>query len=96
MIPHRLNVTAAARKGRNHVSIKVTNLLINRVLGEAKPDVAAITEKFGPASAQDQQMLPRFHGKDLKWEQNFEKDRVKSPLPSGLLGVVEIQPVWES
>ena len=96
MLPYSLDITAAARKGNNQLVVKVTNLLMNRVLGQPRPDVAAITEKFGPASSQDPEMLPHFHGTDLKWEQNFEKNRVKSPLPSGLIGEVEIRPAWQT
>ena len=95
MLPYQLDITGAAREGRNTLSVKVTNLLINRVLGQPQRDVDAITHKFGAGSAQVQGMLPRFTGKDLKWEQDFEKQRVKAPVPSGLLGAVEIRPVWE-
>jgi hypothetical protein len=95
MLPYQLDITGAVRRGKNRMAAKVTNLLINRVLGQPEPDVKAITEKFGSQFAQVQEMLPHAGGKDLKWEQNFEKQKVKSPLPSGLLGEVEIRPAWE-
>lgn len=94
MLPYELDITAAVRRGKNRMVVKVTNLLINRVLGQPDPDVKELTDKFGTRFAHVQDMLPRFTGKDLKWEANFGKLRVKSPLPSGLLGAVEIRPVW--
>lgn len=95
MMPYELDITSAVHRGKNRIAVKVTNLLINRVLGQPEPDVKAITEKFGARFSQVEDMLPHFTGKDLKWEQNFEKERVKAPLPSGLLGPVEIRPVQQ-
>ena len=64
-------------------------LLINKVLGDPKPDTRALSEKFGAKFAQVNRQP------DLKFEQNYEKDVIKEPLPSGLLGPVAIRPFWK-
>jgi hypothetical protein len=88
MQPYRVDITRHARPGDNEITIRVTNLLINKVLGDPKPDTRALREKFGHKLAQ---VTAR---PDLKFDQNFEKDVLKEPLPSGLLGPVKIQPFW--
>lgn len=37
--PYRLDVSAAARAGRNHLEIKVADLWVNRLIGDAQPGV---------------------------------------------------------
>ena len=84
MTPYRLDITGKAQPGRNTLTVKVTNLLINRVLGQPEPDVTALVEKFGEKFRQLGERP------DLKFTQNTEKRLVREPLPSGLLGPVEI------
>ena len=85
MAPYRLDVTTKLKLGKNRLVIKVTNLLINRVLGQPAPDVSALVEKFGKRFRQIGERT------DLKFTQNSEKSIVKNPVPSGLLGPVEIR-----
>jgi hypothetical protein len=40
--PYRVDITRFVKPGRNEIGIAVTNLLINRVLGEPDPDYSAI------------------------------------------------------
>jgi hypothetical protein len=37
--PFRIDVTAALKPGANTVEVKVTNLWVNRVVGDLQPDV---------------------------------------------------------
>jgi hypothetical protein len=37
--PFRVNVTDALKKGENNLEIKVTNLWVNRLIGDQQPDV---------------------------------------------------------
>ena len=37
--PYRIEVTGALRPGINHVKIAVTNIWVNRLIGDAQPDV---------------------------------------------------------
>jgi hypothetical protein len=84
MTPYKLDVSGKLREGSNELVIKVTNLLINRVLGQPRPDTSALLEKFGKQMAQEGTR------QDLKFQQNFEKDVVKEPVLSGLLGPVRL------
>ena len=47
MRPYRLDVSATLRRGRNSIRIVVTNLLINRILGEGPIDYSAVYAKYG-------------------------------------------------
>ena len=85
MAPYRLELTGKTRPGQNVLSIKVTNLLINRVLGQPAPDVADLVAKFAKRFSQVGEHP------DLKFIQNGEKTLIKDPLPSGLLGPVALQ-----
>jgi len=38
--PFRLDATAAARAGRNHLTVKIANLWVNRLIGDAQPGTA--------------------------------------------------------
>ncbi len=71
MEPYRLDVTTKLKQGKNRLVIKVTNLLINRVLGQPVPDVSALVEKFGKRFSQLGERT------DLKFTQNSEKSIVK-------------------
>jgi hypothetical protein len=84
MPPYQLEITGKTRPGRNVLEVKVTNLLINRVLGQPDPDVSELVAKLGKRFSQLSQRP------DLKFTQNFEKEKIPNPLPSGLLGPVEI------
>lgn len=46
--PYRLDVTRWMRPGRNTLEIKVTNLLINRVLGQPDPDYSGLASRRFP------------------------------------------------
>jgi hypothetical protein len=41
--PFRINVTGALKPGNNKIEIRVTNLWVNRLIGDAQPDVKAKT-----------------------------------------------------
>jgi hypothetical protein len=47
MRPYRVDVTAVLRPGRNRLRIDVTNLLINRILGQGPIDYSAVYAKYG-------------------------------------------------
>ena len=79
--PRQVEITGLTREGDNDLEIKVTNLLINRVLGQPEPEVGGLVAKYGFL----------FPGGDVKPAQNDEKAKVKEPLPSGLLGPVEVR-----
>ncbi len=42
--PRRLDVSGMLRRGKNSISIRVTNLLINRVLGQPGPDYSGLSD----------------------------------------------------
>jgi hypothetical protein len=71
--PYRLDLTKSLRAGGNALSIRVTNLLINRVIGQPTPDFSGLPQP-------------------LRFPKPDEKDFVREPLPSGLLGPVQITP----
>jgi hypothetical protein len=47
MRPHRLDVSSALKPGRNRFRIAVTNLLINKILGDGPIDYSAVFAKYG-------------------------------------------------
>lgn len=47
MRPYRLDVTGLLVAGKNAVTVKVTNLWINGLLGQPKPDYSKLNAKFG-------------------------------------------------
>ena len=47
MRPYRFDVTQQIQTGSNHLRIDVTNLLINRVLGNGPIDYSAVYERYG-------------------------------------------------
>jgi hypothetical protein len=47
MRPYELEVTELLRPGRNNIRVDVTNLLINKVLGDGPIDYSAVFAKFG-------------------------------------------------
>lgn len=78
-IPYVLNITDYLRPGRNEIRIKVANLLINHVLNQPVKNYSAVEAKYP----------------GLKVPAPREKEAVKAPLPSGLLGPVVIEQVGE-
>jgi hypothetical protein len=76
MAPRRLDITSAATPGENRLSVVVTNLLINKVLGDPDPDYSALIRRYGP----------------IRFPFPGEKQSGLEPLPSGLLGPVRIVP----
>jgi hypothetical protein len=100
--PFRVDVTDALRPGPNHLNIKVTNLWVNRLIGD---------EQLPPD--REWRKVPRRGGHALKaypdWFQRGERSPVgritfttwkhyekDAPLlPSGLLGPVTLQPEIE-
>ena len=41
--PYQADITAVARRGTNTLEIRVTNLWVNRLIGDAQPDAKPIT-----------------------------------------------------
>lgn len=57
--PYRIDVTSALKSGSNSVSIKVTNLWVNRLIGDAQPGVTSkITYTTMPFYKADSALLP--------------------------------------
>jgi len=73
--PYRLDVTGKLRPGDNALRVDVTNLLINRVLNQPAKDYSEIQRRYDIG---------------IRIKTPDEKQRVKQPLPSGLLGPVEL------
>ena len=58
-MPFRVNVTHAVQAGVNSVEIKVTNLWVNRLIGDQQPDVKQkITYTTMPFYKADTPLLP--------------------------------------
>jgi hypothetical protein len=85
MQPYQLRVTEAIRGGANHLTILVTNTLINYVSGLSKlPEVPEeLVPHYGPTAH-------LYDSGATEWEQH-EKDFRPLP-PSGLMGPVRIIP----
>jgi hypothetical protein len=43
LAPHRFDIAAAAKPGRNDLEVRVTNLWVNRLIGDAQPGAAKLT-----------------------------------------------------
>jgi hypothetical protein len=57
--PYRLDITSAVKAGSNAVSVKVTNLWVNRLIGDAQPGVTnKITFTTMPFYKADSPLLP--------------------------------------
>jgi hypothetical protein len=85
MQPYQLPVTEAIRSGANHLTIFVTNTLINYVSGLSKlPEVPEeLVPHYGPTAH-------LYDSGATEWEQHEKGFR---PLPpSGLMGPVRIVP----
>ena len=72
-LPYQLDISPWAKAGKNRIAVKVTNLLINRVLGQPEPDYSGLPHP-------------------LRFPLPDEKKLIHEPLPSGLLGPVQIIP----
>lgn len=48
MRPYRLDISNLLQAGRNTIRVDVTNLLINKVLGDGPIDYSAVFAKYGP------------------------------------------------
>ncbi len=47
MRPYTVEVTPLLRSGKNQLRVEVTNLLINKVLGDGKIDSSALIARYG-------------------------------------------------
>jgi hypothetical protein len=56
--PYRLDISGAAHAGVNHVEIKVANLWVNRLIGDAQPGAQKITFTALPAYRADAPLRP--------------------------------------
>ena len=82
MAPYRLDITRAARVGKNKLVVLVTNTLINYVTGlkgptEIPAELQPRLGKANPAIYPEGQKTPEMHETDLP--------------PSGLMGPVQIE-----
>ena len=95
--PYRLDVTAAARAGRNNIEVAVVNLWPNRLIGdeqlpedsERNPDG---TLKRWPQWLLDGKPSPTGRYTFSMWRLWKKND---APLESGLLGPVKLIPAQE-
>ncbi|RFS17365.1 glycosyl hydrolase [Emticicia sp. C21] len=56
--PFKLDITEAVKAGENNIQIKVTNLWVNRLIGDAQPDAKKTTFTTMPFYRKDGQLLP--------------------------------------
>ncbi|MDE2301176.1 MAG: glycoside hydrolase [Sphingomonadales bacterium] len=56
--PFRLDIGAAARRGRNHLSVEVADLWVNRLIGDAQPGAKKITWTALPTYRADAPLRP--------------------------------------
>ncbi len=105
--PFRADITHAVRPGRNRLEIRVTNLWVNRMVGdEFEPDDAEWNEPFQYPYAPGKPVIGRFLAKVPQWLTegkprpspgrytfvSFKFFTKDSPLlPSGLLGPVRLE-----
>lgn len=83
MRPYRLNITTAAQVGSNHLTVLVTNTLINRVSG------------FKEAPSVPEELVPHYGSGSGEFARGREVPEIGfEPLsPSGLMGPVNILPM---
>lgn len=51
--PYRLNIGAQMAKGKNHLTVRVANLWVNRIIGDAQPGATKVTWFSGPGYRKD-------------------------------------------
>lgn len=56
--PFKLDISEALHSGENHLEIKVTNLWVNRLIGDAQPEAKKVTFTTIPFYKKDSQLLP--------------------------------------
>lgn len=56
--PYRVDVTAAARPGRNQLEIRVANLWVNRLIGDVQPGATKVTFTAAPTYQPDAPLRP--------------------------------------
>jgi hypothetical protein len=56
--PYRLDIGYAVKRGKNMIEIKVANLWVNRLIGDAQPGAAALTYTSMPAYQSDAPLRP--------------------------------------
>ena len=56
--PFKLDISEALHAGENHLEIKVTNLWVNRLIGDAQPEAKKVTFTTIPFYKKDSQLLP--------------------------------------
>jgi len=56
--PYRLDVTAAIRPGSNRIEVRVANLWVNRLIGDAQPGAAKVAWTAMPAYRSDAPLRP--------------------------------------
>lgn len=107
-LPHAGDVTAALKPGRNSLEIRVTNLWVNRLIGDqAHPDDAEWTTETGStAPGKGLAQVPDWVARGTPRPSPLRRAFVgwqwphlvatKPLLPSGLLGPVRLVPVFET
>ena len=56
--PYRVDIGAVTRRGRNQLEIRVANLWVNRMIGDAQPNATAVTWTGLSAYKADAPLLP--------------------------------------
>ena len=56
--PFRLDVTDALHPGQNQITVKITNLWVNRLIGDAQPGAEHVTQTDGPTYRADAPLRP--------------------------------------
>jgi hypothetical protein len=56
--PYRLDIGAATRKGANQLEVKVANLWVNRLIGDAQPGATKVTFTAAPTYKPDAPLRP--------------------------------------
>ncbi|WP_341769306.1 glycosylhydrolase-like jelly roll fold domain-containing protein, partial [Enterobacter hormaechei] len=56
--PYRVDIGAATRPGRNRLAIRVANLWVNRMIGDAQPGATKITWTASPTYRADAKLRP--------------------------------------
>jgi hypothetical protein len=57
-LPYRIDISPWAKAGKNRIAITVTNLLINRVLGQPDPDLSALPQPLRFPLPEEKKLVP--------------------------------------